>query len=273
MRTLLCVSETPHTKEVVAFGQLIISALQSEVVLLTVRPKTEGREVGEALLSRTSELLSMSPSNLLVRNGLPSKEILAELKTGQYDLVVVGARDHPPLGVLLVGSVARQMVEKANTSVLLVRRPKEYVDRVLICTAGYRASERTVAVGAKLAQALQAEVTLLHCSGAAPHMYAGLTQVEETLAEFLQSDTPVARQLKKDAETLGSLNVETRLELRHGVIAEEILRANELTDFGLTVIGSPLKRVANRLFLDEVPAQIVDHMVRPLLIVKGGLDP
>jgi nucleotide-binding universal stress UspA family protein len=56
-----------------------------------------------------------------VRQGDPATEILAEIREGSYDLVVlasdgVASRDDPRLG-----SVAEQVVQEAPTSVLIVR--------------------------------------------------------------------------------------------------------------------------------------------------------
>ncbi len=56
-----------------------------------------------------------------VRTGDPAEEILAEIREGQYDLVVLGSRGMSAVERFLVGSVSRRVCEAAETSVLIVK--------------------------------------------------------------------------------------------------------------------------------------------------------
>lgn len=51
--------------------------------------------------------------------------ILEELKSGGYDLVVMGAHGHGPFMDMLLGSVANKIVRMSPVPVLTVRLPKE----------------------------------------------------------------------------------------------------------------------------------------------------
>ena len=64
-------------------------------------------------------------------------------------------------------------------------------------------------------------------------------------------------------------HVSAKLELRHGVVVEEILRACEVGDFDLVIIGSPEPRsIFERLALGQVGPQLLTSTKIPLLIAR-----
>lgn len=60
-------------------------------------------------------------SSPMVRHGLVVDEILAEARTGDYDLVIVGAHDYQPPKKFLLENIARQILRKINKPILIVR--------------------------------------------------------------------------------------------------------------------------------------------------------
>ena len=62
---------------------------------------------------------------IIVKVGNPSEEILDQIASGGYDLVVLGAHGHGILGNALMGSVSRRVVRRSKTPVLVIRLPKE----------------------------------------------------------------------------------------------------------------------------------------------------
>lgn len=63
-------------------------------------------------------------SELLVLNGHVSTEILRFIEQNAIDLVVVGSYGLSGMGLVFFGSVAKRVSQRANCSVLIVRRPK-----------------------------------------------------------------------------------------------------------------------------------------------------
>ena len=61
--------------------------------------------------------------HILVKIGQPVHEILAAVDNGTFDLVVMGTRGKGLIKKLLIGSVARQIVELCPVPVLTVRLP------------------------------------------------------------------------------------------------------------------------------------------------------
>lgn len=272
MRALMCVSNLPYAASTIKFGGMVLAVLKAEVKLMTVRSVSEDPQIGETVLEQAAELLPVKPIAMSIRRGSPRDEIMKELKSQEYELVVVGTSGHQTLGDYFWGFIAKRLVAQTNISVLVVRDPNPQLRRLLIASAGQIESEPTVKVGVKLAKSAGAEVTLLHVTGAWPGMYTGLERIEETMSEFLQSDTPIVRNLKTNMDLLQAQGVEASLELRHGLPADEIIRSVKRTDFDLIVIGGSRHDVLNRFLLNEVALQIVDQAPRPVLIVQGKTE-
>lgn len=68
---------------------------------------------------------SVTKATIKVIQGEAAERILQELKTGDYDLVVMGAHGQGPFMDMLLGSVANKIVRMSPVPVLTVRLPKE----------------------------------------------------------------------------------------------------------------------------------------------------
>ncbi|WP_457575121.1 universal stress protein [Desulfolithobacter sp.] len=66
---------------------------------------------------------SLDLENIVIRNGHPVREIIDTIQEGDFDVVVMGTHGHGLLDKILVGSVARGVVEKSPIPVLTVRLP------------------------------------------------------------------------------------------------------------------------------------------------------
>lgn len=269
MRILICVEGMPYAKPTVRFGGLIARLEGSPVTVLTVVGSKSARLAAESTLAQACEILGNLNVETKIRRGTAAREIVAESRREGYHLVVVGARSTARLTDLFLGSVARQVVSQAPVPVLVVRGERFRVERLLICTSGRELAEPVVRMGSHLAKAAGARATLLHVTNPVPSMYTGLQTIEETLSELLQTDTPAARHLRWGAEILDQHGLTAELELRHGVVADEILREAHQGDYDLIVIG--VRDMASRLrglLMGDVTRQIVDRALRPVLVVR-----
>jgi nucleotide-binding universal stress UspA family protein len=59
----------------------------------------------------------------MVRHGMVVDEILAEARSGDYDLVIVGAHDYQPPRRFLLENIAKQILKKVDKPILVVRSP------------------------------------------------------------------------------------------------------------------------------------------------------
>jgi nucleotide-binding universal stress UspA family protein len=268
MRILLCISNFPYATSTVEFGKLIINALQSKATVMSVRSASESPHVGESILNNACKLLDLNSVSKLIRYGTPAKQILEEIKKGDYDLVIMGAHDQPSFGELFLGSVSRRIVDQSPISVLIVRQPSSNLDKILVPIAGRKASNPTVQMSARLAKAFKAKVTLLHVASTIPSMYSGMDRLDENLSELLQTDSRIARNIREFAAMLRSIGIDAHIELRHGTPIDEIFCALEKENYALMVIGSSRHSRFNRLFTDEIALQLVDHAFCPVLVMK-----
>lgn len=62
---------------------------------------------------------------IIVNLGEPIDEILREVESNKYDMVIMGARGHGILTGAVMGSVSRRVVRRSRTPVLVVRLPEE----------------------------------------------------------------------------------------------------------------------------------------------------
>jgi nucleotide-binding universal stress UspA family protein len=195
-------------------------------------------------------------------------EILQELKRRPYQLLVmetsVSPVDQP------ASQLSHRLANRAEVSVLLVRNPPESIENILICTSGRPESTPAVSFGIKLAQAIKANATILYVASSTPSMYTGLPALEESLEQVLARESPLSDHLKEAASIAEAAGVETKLELRHGVVVEEIVRACEMKPNDLVVIGAPKPGALIELvLLGRVAPQLITSCKCSTLIVRN----
>jgi nucleotide-binding universal stress UspA family protein len=264
----------PYARETVRFGSAIASVTQASVTLLHVTSKDRQQLPGERILEQAREMLPEHlPVEAFIRQGKPAAQILSELEKKDYDMVIIGANQKMGLRQFLLGSVAVKIVRYAPTSVLVVRGARTGLKRLLICTGGIEVAMPVIVMGARLAGAAGAQTTLLHVNNAVPSMYTGLGGMEETLADLLQTDTPLAHHLRQGAQILAQHQVEADLQLRWGTPASEILQEACEGDYDLVIIGA--SGAAGRLrewLLGNVSREIVETCKRPILVVRESAE-
>ena len=269
MKILLCVAGMPYAEAAVSFGSMIAGVTRSPATFLHVVRRKEDRAAGERILAAAREMMPGLTVDTRIRRGDPTNSILAEVREGSYDLVVVGARQGVGLAQRLLGSVTQQVIRRVPTSVLVARQARSGLERILICTGGTAVADPVIETGAWLAGATHVRATLLHVASPIPGMYTGLSEMEETLPELLQTDTPVAGHLRHGAEILARHQVGAALKLRYGVVADEILREALESNYDLIVIGA--SGTAGRLkawLLGNVTRQVVERALCSVLVVK-----
>ena len=138
----------------------------------------------------------------------------------------------------MLGTLSDKVAHRAHSHVLIVRGERKELNQILIPAGGLKMNPDVVKIGARLAVASGAEVTLLYVTGPGPTMYTGLEGMEETLPEPLETDAPVSLHLRWSAEYLSDKGVIAELKLQQAVASEEILREAITADYDLIVIGA-----------------------------------
>jgi nucleotide-binding universal stress UspA family protein len=151
----------------------------------------------------------------------------------------------------------------------LIKGERPSLTKVLICASGTELGHLAIWAGASLACGAGAKATLLHVVDPMPAMYVGLEQMEETLAELLQSETEMARQLKWAAQVIKAECEISEIKLRRGIVVDEILREAQISDHDLIVLGSSLTASGLvRVLMGDMTRQVVNRAERPVFVVR-----
>ncbi len=270
MHILICTIGSKQHRSTLFFAQEVAKAIGSQVMLLgAVRKKGEDEKL-EQDLTRAAVGLQQAglATQVRVETGNPEDIVVGEMEAGTYDLVALGALGKKRSHHRVLSSVAMRIIERAKSSVLLIKGERSSLSRVLICASGTKSGHLPVWAGASLACGAEAQATVLHVVDALPSMYAGLELMEETLAELLQSGTQKAHELKWAAQVVKAECEISELKLRRGIVAEEILREARVGDHDLIVVGS--SRSAGgivRALMGDLTREIVTRAERPVLVV------
>jgi nucleotide-binding universal stress UspA family protein len=100
-------------------------------------------------------------------------------------------------------------------------------------------------------------------------MYTGLEQMEETLAELLQSNSERSRELKWAAQVVGDECEISEIKLRRGIVADEMLREAKDAEHDLLVLGSSKAGGGLvRVLMGDLNREIVTRAELPVLVVR-----
>lgn len=266
-RAILCLSSKTPDPDAIHFAEQIVTAFNMQLILLHTHRDTAELTEGQQSFELVQKLLQMPAAELKEIRGDLESVLKEELDPAEHELVILGTSAGSFDRRTMV--MSQRLAKRIGDSVLIIQHPPKSIQRILVCTGGHPASNLVIERGLQLGQALAAEVTILHVATNIPTMYTGLPNVEEGLQDILSRDTPLAQHLRAAARLAEAHAVNAKLELRHGVVAEEILRACEMEDFHLVVIGSPEpRRVFDLLALGRIGPQLLTSTKIPLLIAR-----
>ncbi|WP_123620299.1 universal stress protein [Halorubrum sp. CSM-61] len=196
-----------------------------------------------------------------VVRGTPYRRINGIAETVHADLSVVGSRGQSPLENRVIGSTARNL---ARTTVvpLLVNRVERATDdpdvlrehlfqRILFATDFSENADRAFDAFSYLRHATE-EVTLVY--------------VRSPKDEGADDESP-REQLAEHASTLENWDIETRIEVRHGDPADEILDVEAEVMPSTILVGSKGRSRIRRLLLGSVSEEIVAQATGNVFLV------
>ena len=277
MKMLICSIGSKRRKSTLQFAVQVAQVLGTDTTLLGVVPsKRQVQELGQTLETAAAALVTQGvPVQVLVEAGNAEIIVVKELEQTSYDLVAVGALGGQRSPRAFFNSFGMRIVERAKHSVLMIKGDRPRLSRILICASGTEVGHVAILAGSSLACGAGAQATVLHVVNALPAMYTGLEQMEETLAELLQSESDMARELKWAANVVKDECEIAEVKLRRGIVADEILREGQEGDYDLIVMGS--SRSASglvRVLMGDLTREVVSRAQRPVLVVRpsGGQD-
>jgi nucleotide-binding universal stress UspA family protein len=269
MKLLLFASAKPFTDEVLGFTAVLAKKAAASVRLVYAGEDREDQEAADRRLARAAQAMVGVDVEATVVSGDPADQLLEQIKQQPVDMVVLGARQGLGFIQRVFASDTRKLIGTLPVAVMMVREPRETLERILLCTGGTELSEKVIKLGALLASSAHAKATLLYVTGTVPSMYTGLDEMEETMEEVLDSDTPLARHMRRGAEILNEHGVQGELEQRHGTVAEGILREAKRGNFDLIVLGSSeASKSVKGWLMGNITQRVIDEADCPVLVVK-----
>ncbi len=266
---LFGIGSHPLDQNALAYSKMITSALDLRPVLLHVVKRSSSCEDAQAVIDGTKDVFLEDEADHLILKGSPKGEILSELERKNYKLLILGSSirgaDQP------VPSLSRELAMRSKTSVLIIRNPPQRFHQILICTGAHTISLDVIAWGIHLAKSAGVRATILHVASGAPAMYTGLSALEEGISDVLERDHALAQHLRQSANMAEEAGVEARIEFRHGMVIEEILRSCEMEVYDLVVIGAPLPLIRiEQLLMGRVAPKLLASCKFPTVIVRNN---
>ncbi|MGB2955230.1 MAG: universal stress protein [Anaerolineales bacterium] len=267
MKILIYLDSERYNHPPVMMGRIIARATKAELNVLVGIPKNGHPENGEAIADQVKiDLDGLSP-RIFIKLGSPGDIIKEELLQEDYQLLIINADRISRFNKAI--DVDPMLIKQSITSILLTQNTKPKLDKILLCSGCKEDDFSLITQGAKFSHDLGASVTLLHVfPGAVPTMYTGLTQIDETVEEILQTDTPFAQHLRHAAEILEELEIDSEVKIRRGIPLEEIIRETQLENYDLVIIGSSKAHEGlKEMIMGNLTVKIIDKIELPVLII------
>jgi nucleotide-binding universal stress UspA family protein len=224
----------------------------------------------------------LTPQLILVE-GDPADEILKQAGKAAADLIVMGTHGRRGLDRLVLGSVARRVVQQAPCSVLTVLCPPEAASGStspshghVLCPVDLGSSEGTLAAAFSVARAARARLTLLYVLEGVPQLEAAVRMAGINWREFQARLEKSARQSLRDAATAAVGRGQDGAIWDEMVVSgkpyREILDVADAKGASLIVMGIHGRSVIERMFFGSTALHVVQQARCPVLTVRPSLE-
>lgn len=203
----------------------------------------------------------------------PADAILAEAKRRDADVIVLGWRGHGAFHRFVMGSVSREVVRRAATSVLVTRRRARALRHIVVGFDGSPSARRTIDLLARLAPPRGGLITVVAVAEpvTAPTlalMPRGVREVlhREAAAVERERMTRAERSLKGPVERLAAAGWKVRTAVRCGAPLTELLRVVETAGANVLAVGTRGNAAVERLILGSVAEGAINRARVPVLV-------
>jgi nucleotide-binding universal stress UspA family protein len=229
---------------------------------------------GYKLASEEAALLnSVVKAEPEARWGHPIEEILRVARYGRVDLVVLGAKGHSNLGLLLLGSVAQGVVQHATLPVLVARPGERPVRRVVIGYDGSAPAKRGISFLDKIALEKGMRIDLVQV--VQPFTMPEGTPIAYRRRAKLEAHA-INEELRRKAEvSLGAMAARMRVDratveprVLLGETAPSLMSWAESQECNLVIVGSRKPSAARSYLLGSTAERLVRHSAVSVLVVR-----
>jgi nucleotide-binding universal stress UspA family protein len=187
-----------------------------------------------------------------VVRGTPHRRINGIAETVHADVTIIGSRGQSPLENRVIGSTARNLARTTVVPLLVNRVQRGTDDPEILREHLFERMLYATDFSENAARAFEAFSYLRHAT-----QEATLVHVESPKEPDFEEDTEPREQLAELAETLENWDIDTRIEVRRGDPAEEILAVEKAVTPSTILLGSRGRSRLRRLLLGSVSEEIV----------------
>jgi len=184
-----------------------------------------------------------------VVRGTPHRRINGIAETVKADMTIIGSRGQSPLANRVIGSTARNLSRTSVVPLLVNRIEREADDPDVVREHLFQRMLYATDFSENAQQAFDAFSYLRHAT-----QEATLVHVESPKDD---PDVDPESQLNDLAGTLEEWNIDTRVDVRRGDPAEELLAAEQAVTPSTVLVGSRGRSRLRRLLLGSVSEEIV----------------
>ena len=273
MKILICSDGKPAADNATKLGAMLAGPLQAATTLLGVAEKPEDETALRGALDKQAEWLrekNVSPE-IAVGAGDPVREIVDQTTRAKYDLVIIGARKTGATGLHWRTEKTYEVIKSIAPPVLVAMGEWAQLKQFLVCTGGKEFIEEAVQLTGKLASAVGAAVTLLHVMAEPPAMYADLVSLEEDVDRLLESNSELGINLRTQKQDLEKMGVPTQVQIRHGIVIDQVFAEARKNNYDLIVTGSSQARgMVRHYIMGDLTRSILNHANCPVLVARPG---
>ncbi len=272
MRILSVLYDNSLSQAALQMGADLSQQNCSMLTVLTVVSNTQLRPKYNQLLDAARKMTEPMKLSPVLRFGDPIKEIVAETRTGRFELVILGEeaprKDIPPAHQK---NISLTLINQIGVPVLFVKGGRRVLNKILLCNSGGDTTGILSRFTNKFIRCLQEDlqITVLHVmSQISASPKATSWPLLAGAEKLMQEQTPEGIVLERDLRVLEQKEYPVTPKIRHGFVIDEILSEVQEGDYDLLVIGAHRKEMWQRLLLDDIALELLQQADRPVLVVK-----
>ncbi len=273
---VLPVAEKVHVLTV-APHHLLAGARPDPSFIVKATRSARNREMTAGRLQAQRDLLILDPGDVpaqaVARWGYPAEEVLRALAALKADLLVIGARGHSALKLLLLGSVTQAVVQHATRPVLVARPGSQTLKTIVVGYDGSVPAKKAVRFLSRLALPSDARIVLacvvepfaVPPTTPAPYRKRAL---EEAQAINLQRHHHAEQAVRAIAGEMAAEGMTLTPRVLAGPAAEELMAVVKEEAADLVVVGSRKPAAARHYLLGSTAEKLVRHSPSSVLVVR-----
>ena len=207
---------------------------------------------------------------IMVRDGSPQHVVPEMVKSSHADRLILGTRGRPLLARLLLGSVAQEILDKAEVPVCTIgphahrTSPPETPQRILHPVSFRPGYEESACLALEIARCYGAQITLLHVLERHPQ---GQEQDSGKVEQWARSE--LQRLIPEGAPQCTYVNAQVEV----GKVAEQILNVADEMSADLVVLGIDKNGSFWPIGGERSAHDIIARAKCPVLTIRHTLSP